>query len=344
MKKFMIAGALTVGMLLGSQAMAKDISAVDLLVGDFVSVGSADIQKLAANKMLENMFSDVQKSQDGVNAFVNELQSFGIDYKKDLKAITFAINEKGHFCAVLDAQKTLTDVWPKYTAKYNLTGSDYNGVTIYASTNGNETNALISDTRLVGCDGKLDLKPIIDNAKAAKPKNLKDRDKTLYNAYNATASDADIRIGGKMTKDLKTQYGQYALDGADGKKIALGDAESASLSINLSKGLKINIKAVTSNAQKATDGAAILTTNIGGMLSDPTFEQLGIGFLSKALTFSADKATLNANFTLTDDQITTLSVLLTELTKGAAPGSMNTTTTKTQKAAPAPAPAPAATK
>ena len=66
-------------------------------------------------------------------------------------------------------------------------------------------------------------------------------------------------------------------------------------------------------------GAEILTKQVGGLLSDPAMEQLGLGFLNSAVKFSAEKSSLKGTLALTNDQITQIAMLFTELTAGAAP-------------------------
>lgn len=326
MKRSVLLGTLAAGMIFSTQAFAET-SSIDLFVGNFMGIGSVDTVKLAANKMIDDAITKNAKQSD-VQDILNALNEYGIDYKKDIGMITVATTENGDFCLAVDAKKSLKDAMAKYVKGEgeSLKNSTHKDVTIYTDADAT-TMALVSDMRLVACDKGLDIKPIIDNAKAAKPKLLKDRDSVLYNAYNATPKAADIRVGVKMTKSLSNAYGQYAIDDGADKKIHLSDVEAASLSINLSKGLNVEIMAQIETAKKAAAGEAILTKQIVGLLSDPTIEQLGLGFLSKAVKFSANKTQLKGVLNLSDDQITTISMLFMELAAGSASAGRTTTST-----------------
>ena len=312
MKHSIISCAMAAGVLFSAQAFAET-SSIDLFVGDFMGVATVDTVKLAANSMIGKAIDDNAK-QDTVQKILASLSAYGIDYKKDIGMITAAATDKGDFCFSVDAKKSLADTVKKYAEqeKANLTAADRNGVTVYTEKDGTRV-ALVSDTRLLACEKGLDIFPIIDNAKAAKPKLLKDRDSAVYKAYSATPKSADIRVGAKMTQNLRTAYGNLSLDDGAGKTIALGDAQTVSLSIDFSKGLAVEVAAQTKSAEKASAGEAILAKQVGGLLSDPAMEQLGLGFLGKAVKFTANKTDLKGVISLTNDQIAQIAILLTEL-------------------------------
>lgn len=317
MKRTILSCVVASGLMFSTQALAET-SSIDLFVGDFMGIATVDTVKLAANSMIDKAISD-NANQGDVQDVLKALSDYGIDYKKDIGVVTVAANEKGDFCLAVDAKKSLSDAVKKYVEKEkeSLKTKDHKGVTVYASED--STAALVSEKRLVACDNGLDILPIIDNAMAAKPKLLKDRDSALYKAYSATAKSSDVRIGAKMTPTMRKSYGHYSLDDGAEKKVSVGDVQSASLSIDFSKGLNIEVIAQSKAADKAKMGAEILTKQVGGLLSDPAMEQLGLGFLNSAVKFSAEKSSLKGTLALTNDQITQIAMLFTELTAGAAP-------------------------
>ena len=303
MKRTYIAGLAILSLGLSTQAMAKDIDAADILVGDFMSVGSINVKKIAANKMVDQA---IQNNKDALSS-INELKAAGIDYKKDIDVITVALDDKGHGCTVIDGSNAIKPAFEAYVAKKQYTSEDYKGVVIYTS--GRDTAALLSETRMLACD-KYDIKPSIDNFKADKPKTLKDRASTVYNMYNQASKSADIRFGAKMTKSLKEKGKTYKLDGENGASIGVTDIDASSLSISLASGIDMNVLAQTKSADVATSGAKILNDTIGAVAGDPSLEQLGLGFLAKAYKISADKKNIKANVKLSEDQINLLLGLL----------------------------------
>ena len=97
----------------------------------------------------------------------------------------------------------------------------------------------------------------------------------------------------------------------------MSDVDALAVSADFSKGLKLDVVAQTKDAEKAANGAAILTTNIGGILSDPSLKELGLDFLAKAVSFSSEKTNVKVNVTLSLEQITQIAELLKQLTASA---------------------------
>lgn len=308
-------GCAVIASLVSSQALAKDIDSIDLFAGDFIGIATVDMSKLANNKMLQDVVDG--SAGDDVAQIVNEFKAIGLDVKKDIAMVTVAATEKGKICLAVDAKKSLKEAWPKFVAAEKLTPSEGKGITVYSDKE--NSYALVSDTRIIGCEQALNIQPILENASAAKPKTLKDRDSAVYNAYAKTSKAADIRIGAKMTKSLKDSYGKYSLDDGTGKSVKVSDLDAASVSLNLSKGLNLEVTAKAHTAESAANGATILTAQVGGVLSDPSMAELGLGFLASAVKFSAAKDQLTATVKLTDEQIATISMLLTQLAAPAAP-------------------------
>lgn len=215
------------------------------------------------------------------------------------------------------AKKSLSAAIDYEVKKNSYTATDYNGLSILSD--GANSVVLLNEKRLLVCEKQFDIKPMIDNAKADKPKTLKDRDSVIHKAYQATDKKADIRFGGKMTKFLKDRSKTYKLDNAEGKSIAASDIDSGSVSINFSKGLEISMIAVSKNDEKAALGAAILNETIAGMLDEQMLNDMGIGFVKKAISVAADKKNVNAKIKFNDAEMTTLAALVAELTASTMP-------------------------
>ena len=299
MKRTYIAGLAILSLGLSTQAMAKDLDAIDILSGDFMSVGTINVKKVAASKLVDEAI----KNNSSAMRSINELKAAGIDYKKDVDVITVALDDKGHGCSVVDGSNAIKPAFDAYMANKNPVKEDYKGVTIYTS--GRDTAALLSDTRLLVCD-KYDIKPSIDNFKADKPKTLKERASTIYNMYNLASKSADIRFGAKMTRSLKEKGKTYKLDGENGASIGVTDIDAASLSISLASGIDMNVIAQTKSADVAAGGAKILNDTLSALVGDPSLEQLGLGFVAKAYKISADKKNIKANVKLSEAEINTL--------------------------------------
>lgn len=334
MKRAILSCVIASGFMFSTQAFAET-AAVDLFVGDFMGVATVDVAKLAANSMIDKAIGDNAKHDD-VQDVLKALSDLGIDYKKDIGVISAASDEDGDFCLVIDAKKSLVEVVKKYVEKEksSTTVADHKGVAVYTMRDSGRA-ALVSDKRLIACDDDIDILPIIDNAKAEKPKLLKDRDGDLYKAYSATSKSADVRVGAKLTGDLRKSFGHYSIDDGAGKKVSVDDIQSASLSFDFSKGLKAEAIAHSKSPDKAKMGADILTKQVVGLLSDPAMDQLGLGFLKNAVKFTADKSSLKGVVTLTNDQITQLSMLFMELTAPTASVPAQRAAAPTPKAAPA---------
>ncbi len=315
MKHAFIAAA-ALSFCISTSAMAKDIDAIDLFVGDFAGVASANIDKLAANKMISDAAGNGISSVKDVEKLINELKAAGIDYKKDFAFMTFATTDKGKACIAVDAKKSVKEAYDAIVKKEGYKSADYNGMTIYSD----DANSvvLLSDTRILACDNAIDMKPIIDNAKADKPKTLKSRDVAIYNAYSLTDSKADIRVAGKMTSYLKSQVASYKLDDGQGNVIAATDAESGAVSISFSKGLDVAVIAIAKNADVSKRGATIISTQLNAILSDPSLAELGLGFVKDAVKVANDKKNIKLTVKLSDDQLKTISMLLSELAGSSA--------------------------
>ncbi len=317
MKNALVAAFTALSLGFCTTAMAKDLDAIDLFVGDFAGVGSIDFDKLVANKMVSDAVNQGIASNSGVQAVLDELKASGIDYKKDIDTITIALTEKGRACAAVDAKVSLLAAVEASAKKMQSTQAAYNELMIFSDAN--NSMVLLNDKRLVVCENKLDIKPIIDNAKAEKPKTLKDRDKVIYDAYQAASKSADIRIGAKMTSYLKEKSKSYSLKEGDAS-IAVSDIDSGSVSISFAKGLNVVADAKVASDAVATSGAAILNAQINGILSDPSLNEIGLGFVKDAVKIAGDKKNIKATVSFTDEQMTTLMALAAGLdTSAVAP-------------------------
>lgn len=335
MKRACIAGLVALSLGFSAQAMAKDADAIDVLTGDFAGVASMDIDKLFANKMISDSVDQNQGAIGEAEKALKFLKDIGVDYKKDIDMLTVAFTDKGYTCSAVDAKKPIKTIFDEQVKKNNVASADHKGSKIY--TYNGSSMALLSDNRIVLCHQSLDIKPIIDNAKADKVKSLKSRDAALYQAYAKTTADVDVRVAVKMTSELKKHVKDFKLDGEPGKSISLSDADNAAVSISFSDGLSINAVAQTKSDAVAKDGAAIINAAVMPILSDPSMAELGIGFVKDAVKVNASKKDLIASVKLSDSQMETIVALLTGLAATAPAPSKPAP----QKAAPA---APAAKK
>lgn len=317
MKRSIIAAAALLSLTFSASAMAKDLDAIDLFAGDFAGVVNFDFDKLVANKMIDGAISKNINSSKDAEQILKDLKEAGIDYKKDIDTVAVAVNDNGHACAAIDAKKALNDAFTAIAKKDNMTSADYKGMVIYSDKD--NSIVLLSDKRILTCENIIDIKPLIDNAKADKPKMLKDREPVIYKAYALTDSSADIRIAGKMTPAIKGYVQSYKLNDGKGNSIALTDAESAAVSVSVSKGLNVAVYATTKSDDKSKAGAAIINEQLSGILSDPSLNELGLGFVKDAVKVTADKKNIKATVKFTDEQMTLISALVAELTASAVP-------------------------
>ena len=298
MKTLYMAGIMALTFGLSANAYAKDLNAIDVLVGDFSAVGSFDIPKLAANDMLSAAFDQNEASFGKEYAALKEV---GIDVKKDISLAVVAINDKGHSCSAIDAKKDISESMAKLAVKDNLTVSEYKGIQVYSDKDASV--AVLSATRVVVCDSKLDIKPSIDNALAASPKSLKDRNSTLHSMYNMTSSSADIRLAGKMSSSMRKSVASYKLDGEEGQVFKVEDIDAGAISVSFAKGLDIQAVAKTKSDDVAKQGAVLISKSLNDILGDPSLKELGLDFLSKAVTIKADKKNLKGSVKLSNEQM-----------------------------------------
>lgn len=337
MKRFCIAGLVALSLGLSTSAMAKDLDAVDVFVGDFAGIMRVDFNKLIANKMISDAIDQGVKSEAELGEALDLLKKAGIDYKKDIDIVAVASTEKGKACAAIDAKVPLAEPIAKLSAdeKAPVPSKDYKGLKVYSEEDVNYV--VLSEKRFLICDSKLNLNPMIDNALSDKPKTLKDRDNVLYSAYNASAKSADIRAGGKMTKYLREQAKTAVLTDETGKKsVGAADIDSGTFSLSFAKGLDLSLIAHAKSADAAALGSQLINAQVVSLLTDESLKELGLGFLKDAVKIVNDKKDLKATVKFTDEQMSTLAALAGELAS-AAPAP--------QKAAPAKkAAAPAAAK
>ncbi|MBO4350803.1 MAG: hypothetical protein J6A01_07665, partial [Proteobacteria bacterium] len=299
-----------------SMAMAADLDPIDVFVGDFAGVVSLDFDKLVTNKLIDDLITK-NAAPAGGSDIINEFKAAGLDYKKDIDTVTIAVNEKGHVCAVVDGKKSLQGALDYEAKKNNYTASDYNGVSIV--TDGANSFVLLNEKRLLGCEKQFDVKAMIDNAKAEKPKLLKDRDATIYKSFHQADKKAEIRFGGKMTKHLKDRSQSYKLNNAENKSIAVNDIDSGSVSISLSKGLEVSMIAVAKSDETAALGASIINENLANYLPEDMLKEMNIGFVKKAISVVADKKNVNAKIKFNEEEKAKLAALVMDLTAGALP-------------------------
>lgn len=332
MKRSFFAFAAALSFAIPSMAMAADLDPVDVFIGDFAGVVSLDFDKLVTNKLIDDLITK-NAGPAGGSEIIDEIKAAGLDYKKDIDTVTVAINEKGHICAVIDGKKSLQGALDYEAKKNNYTSSDYNGISI--ATDGANSFVMLSEKRLLACEKQFDVKPMIDNTKAEKPKLLKDRDATIYKSFQQSDKKAEIRFGGKMTKHLKDKSQSYKLNNAKNESIGASDIDSGSISVSLSKGLEISMIAVSKSDAAAALGASIINENIAGILDENMLNEMGIGFVKKAISVAADKKNVNAKIKFSEEEKAKLAALVQDLAASSMPQ-------KPAKKAAAPAPKPAA--
>ena len=301
MKKLYIAGIVALSLGLSANAYAKDLNAIDVLVGDFSAIGSVNVKKLAANDLLSGAFD---QNEGSLGEEYATLKAAGIDIKKDIDSAVIAVNDKGDGCAVIDASKDISEAMSKLAASDKISASSYKDITMYVDKD--VSIAVLSAKRVVFCDKNLDIKASIDNAIAASPKTLKDRNSTLNSMYAMTSSSSEVRLAGKMSSSMKKSVASYKLDGEAGQSFNVSDIEAGAISISLAKGLDIQAVAKTKSDDIAKVGSSILTTTLDGLLSDPSLKEMGLEFLAKAVKVNADKKNIKGSIKLTKDQLNLL--------------------------------------
>ncbi len=311
MKHAFIAAMTALSLCVSASAMAKDLNPVDIFIGDFAGVVTLDFDKLVSNKMVGNAISENIGSVKEAGDLLSVLKEAGVDYTKDIDTVAIASNDHGHVCVVVDGKVSLAGAMEKMVAKQSMTAADYKNLKIYTDTAGKNSSVLLSDNRLLDCETMFDIKGMIDNAKADKPTVFKDHLSSIAKAYNSTSASADVRAGGKMTSFLKTKGKEYKLDGTDGKSIGVADVETGSLSISFSKGLNIAVTATTKDEAVATTGAEIIWAQVSAIVADPSLDELGLGFVKNAIKVTADKKSVKATVSLSDDNLSTIVTLLT---------------------------------
>ncbi|MBQ9244079.1 MAG: hypothetical protein IJ165_12825 [Proteobacteria bacterium] len=312
MKRFCIAGLVALSLGLSTSAMAKDLDPVDVFVGDFVGVVNVDFNKLIANKMISDAIDKGASAEAEISEALALLKKAGIDYKKDISTIALASTEKGRVCAAIDAKVALPQAIETLSTDPEITSKDYKGLKVYKDNDVSYT--LLNDKRLLICDAKLDLGPMIDNSKSDKPKTLKDRDSALYNAYNASSKSADIRAGGKMTKYLREQAKSAKLSNDKGdKSVGAADIDTGTFSLSFAKGLNLSLIAHAKSADAAALGSELINAQLVGLLADDSLKELGLGFVKDAVKVVNDKKDLKATINFTDEQMSTLAALAAEL-------------------------------
>lgn len=312
MKRFYIAGLVALSLGLSTSAMAKDLDPVDVFVGDFVGVVNVDFNKLIANKMISDAIDKGASAEAEFSETLARLKKAGIDYKKDISTVAIASTEKGRVCAAIDAKVSLPQAIETLSTDPEITSKDYKGLKVYKDSD--VTYTLLGDKRLLICDSKLDLGPMIDNAKSDKPKTLKERDSALYNAYNASSKSADIRAGGKMTKYLREQAKSAKLSNDKGDKfVGAADIDTGTFSLSFAKGLDLSLIAHAKSADAAALGSELINAQLVGLLSDDSLKELGLGFVKDAVKIVNDKKDLKATINFTDEQMSILAALAAEL-------------------------------
>ena len=113
-------------------------------------------------------------------------------------------------CWVIDTSKSIKDVWDKTAAEAGADLSTYKNYPVISAKPANSNNGeydnlvLLSDTRVLVCEGEFDYKTTVDNI--ANPKKLKDTDNVLYTAYSQTDPKADHRSAQKMSDQRRYDY------------------------------------------------------------------------------------------------------------------------------------------
>lgn len=318
MKRSYIAGIVALSFGLSSQALAKDVNPLDIFEGDFAAVGSVDVQKLAANKMLDDLLSKHGQKRKVDDALKTVKDNWGVDIKKDIASISFAYATSGKDgCFVVDATKSIPKLQEILAGdKSSIPGSEkaipYKDQFIFPTENGEANWFILSDKRVLGCTSGIDIKPSIDNALAAKPKTLKEKSAKLEKMYAQTVASSDIRLAGVMTSSMRKDVETYQLDGENGKALALKDYDAAAISIGFAKGLDVAIVGQAKSEDVAKVGADILIATTSELA--PQLDEMELGFVMKALKISSSKKNLKVDLKLSKADIVKIMDVVVALT------------------------------
>lgn len=320
MKHSIVAGILALSLAFSTAAFAKDIDSIDLFSGDYIGIVGADFDNLTSRPLYKKVMGDasVNKEADGLKSKLSALDA-SLDAEKDIDTMLVAIPkdvDKSEHVIIFEFKKSLANAVAAIEADSVKPDSAYSrmeadGIVYYVHKRENEWITVLGDKR-IAVGSEREVKAVAASNKAGKAAKPIKNNAALYKQYQAADKKSDIWGAYILTSRELKELKDVVLDGENGKSFHADQIEGGTASIHLANGLALGIVAKMKSESAAADGSAVLGSTLGAFLSDPSLNDMGLGFLASAIKISSSKSDLKANINFTNAQVDVLIGLAAE--------------------------------
>lgn len=316
-----------------AQVDVQTIDASAWLRGNYIGVGSIDMQRLAQRRIYTYLMNFFVTDKSVRQAF-DVIRSSGIVFEDVLKRIVVGIPEdvdKAEHIILWETTEDLT----KYKAIIHTFGDvidarSHQGITYYATKRENECIALLGHVLVLGSE--LKVKAVLDAYKSGYKggvdnqalRNEVARTEKTHDAWVAFVVDESQRAMLARTDPVvdMTAEGRGAL--------RLSDIHSGHLALDFAKGLHVDSAFLMSSQKAAEQTSSVVNALIANAKTDPDVKALGFDIFFPNIHFSSKERDVLMSISLDQSAFDQLIALVTQVVKS-VPG---------QHGAAAPAPLP----
>ena len=318
MKRGILLGILLALVVFISPAWAENVDSMLWLRGDYVGVGSIDVQKFSQSKIYRELMAFFE-TDSGVKQALAEINDAGIVLDKTLKRIVVGVPvdvEKSEHIVIWETNEDLSKYHTVISSHSNkIDMRTYMDMPYYATKRENECMALIENVFVLGSE--LRVKEIIESYKTGYRKGLKnaelaaevkraDKTRDAWFAYALTAKEKQ-RIGsGDPIIDMTSE-------GLG--KLNLGEIQQGNVSFAFSSGLLVFAATKMVSEQSAKQTATLLSALVERGAKDKDVEALGFGAFLTGVSFSAKKDDVLLTVTYDQARFDELIALITQFAK-----------------------------
>ncbi len=328
MRHFLTAGLIALSFTFASSVMAKDLPTIDLFSGDYIGVAGIEVDQLSSRKVYKDVVTDpsfaanYQKGKAELDKWTG-----GAISESDIDLVVIAIPsdlDKSEFVSVVEIKKDLKAILPSFEAEIAAKADKFERrevgkSVVYINRKSNAWLSILDSHRIV-FGSEREVKAVLASKEAGKAAKPIKSNSALYKQYQNADKKADIWAAYVFSADDLKALKDGVIEGENGKAFKADQMSSFSASINFVSGLVIKAVAKMKSDAAAADGAAALNSTLSGILSDPSINDLGFGFLAKAYSISASKSDLKAQIDLSKDQIDFLSAFAQGMAAGLSSG------------------------
>lgn len=315
MKRVSFLGLLVLFLFLGAQAQAKNVDTLEWLSGDYVGVGSVNMERFGQRKLFDELISFFLTDSDTKKAF-SDLEAAGFNLKKDVARIVVGVPadvERGAHLVIFESKKDL-EPYRALLASDHIDKRLHSEVEYYCTKRNNECMVVNGQNLVVGSEARV--KAVVDVIKAGGKGDLK-KNSALNAQIKDVSKSKDSWFAYALTSKMREKIGKgdpIADLSEQGKgKVNLGDLKAGNLTLDFESGLVVNSKSALASEASASALQAFISKNLDDAAKSDDVKSLGIEFLVKAVSVSSKGSNLLLGVKLSADEFDQVIALTTSL-------------------------------